>query len=282
MAVTVAFSDRAEIVLDAVGAWLGSHPVANNLMLSLLANRVAHPQPGRYWIVSNGGAPLGVVLQSPNDFPAIITPMPENAVVAAVTAMADAGVELPGVNGEAAAAARFAGEWSERKRTAAEPFNGQRIYELKGAPSSNNARGRLRPAEVGDADLILQWLRAFHAYTGSGVATLKEVTRRVASGHFWLWDDDQGPCSMAAQTDPIAGVVRIQAVFTPPARRERGYAGGTVSTLSARLQAEGHRCILYADLANPASNSLYRRIGYQAVGECLRYRFACQTAAGPV
>jgi uncharacterized protein len=37
--------------------------------------------------------------------------------------------------------------------------------------------------------------------------------------------------------------------------------------------AARRRCILYTDLGNPTSNSIYRRIGYRAVAECLRYRF---------
>jgi predicted GNAT family acetyltransferase len=43
--------------------------------------------------------------------------------------------------------------------------------------------------------------------------------------------------------------------------------------LSRRMRDEGYRCILYTDLGNPTSNSVYRRIGYGAVAEGLRYRF---------
>jgi len=39
------------------------------------------------------------------------------------------------------------------------------------------------------------------------------------------------------------------------------------------MRDAGFRCILYTDLANPTSNSIYRRIGYRAVAEGLRYRF---------
>ena len=46
-----------------------------------------------------------------------------------------------------------------------------------------------------------------------------------------------------------------------------------VHALSSRLRDAGYRCILYTDLANPTSNSIYRRIGYRAVAEALRYRF---------
>ena len=78
---------------------------------------------------------------------------------------------------------------------------------------------------------------------------------------------------MAANSEPVEGVVRMQAVYTPPEKRNRGYAGACVAGLSGRLREAGHHCILYTDLGNPTSNSVYRRIGYRAVAEGLRYRF---------
>jgi predicted GNAT family acetyltransferase len=78
---------------------------------------------------------------------------------------------------------------------------------------------------------------------------------------------------MAAHTEPIENVVRVQYVYTPPELRSRGYASALVGELSRLLQSEGRRVILFTNLANPTSNSIYRQIGYRAVGEALRYRF---------
>jgi predicted GNAT family acetyltransferase len=36
---------------------------------------------------------------------------------------------------------------------------------------------------------------------------------------------------------------------------------------------EGANSILYAQLANPSSNAIYRRLGFRAVAEMLSYRF---------
>ena len=47
---------------------------ASNLVLTLLENRAAHPEPGRYWVVLDDGRPVGVVLQSPLTFAATTTP----------------------------------------------------------------------------------------------------------------------------------------------------------------------------------------------------------------
>ena len=78
---------------------------------------------------------------------------------------------------------------------------------------------------------------------------------------------------MAARTVPVEGVTRVQLVYTPPENRKRGYASVCVARLSKRIRDEGQRCILYTDLGNPVSNSVYRRIGYSAVAEAIQYRF---------
>jgi predicted GNAT family acetyltransferase len=118
----------------------------------------------------------------------------------------------------------------------------------------------------------LAWTRAFFADVGQEARDLEPLMeRRLPAGHFWLWEDGE-PVSMAANSEPVEGVVRVQAVYTPE-RRNRGYAMACVGELSGRMREERYRCMLYSDLGNPTSNSVYRRIGYVTVAEGLRYRF---------
>ena len=86
---------------------------------------------------------------------------------------------------------------------------------------------------------------------------------------------------MASHTQAIEGTTRVRAVYTPPELRRHGYAGACVGAMSAELVARGLRCILYADLANPTSNSIYRKLGYEAVAELLRYRFHGKATRAP-
>ena len=61
---------------------------------------------------------------------------------------------------------------------------------------------------------------------------------------------------------------------TPPEQRARGYASAGVATLSAELFVEqGLRCVLNPNVNNVAANSVYQRLGYQAVSDILRYHF---------
>src|SRR5690348_3199112 len=101
------------------GDFLLSHPVLNNLVLSLLETRVADPQPGRYWLASRNGEVAGVAFQSPLTYPVQLTTMGSNIAVAMADAIAGSGVSVPGVGGEAALSAAFAGQWTERRKAGA-------------------------------------------------------------------------------------------------------------------------------------------------------------------
>ena len=61
-----------------------------------------------------------------------------------VEAVVDQGVTLPGVSGDAATAARFAGSWTERAKVGATPDSGQRIYEVDAVVDARPTTGRLR------------------------------------------------------------------------------------------------------------------------------------------
>jgi predicted GNAT family acetyltransferase len=120
---------------------------------------------------------------------------------------------------------------------------------------------------------VVEWARRFQVEIGEGHGDPSVmVDRWLAEGNLWLWDDD-GPVSMTVLRDAVEGVVRIAPVFTPVEQRRRGYAAACVCDLSQQIRNRGQRAILYTDLGNPTSNSVYRRIGFRAVAEALRYRF---------
>jgi predicted GNAT family acetyltransferase len=157
------------------------------------------------------------------------------------------------------------------------PTHGNRLYELQDLTKHPATTGRHRRAELADKNLILSWINGFMADIGEDHGDQEpRVTRRLAAGQFWIWEDGE-PVSMALHSVPVESVVRVQAVYTPPDRRNCGYASACVSNLSAQLMDQGYRCILYTDLANPVSNSIYRRIGYRAFAELLKYRFDSAT-----
>ena len=276
MAVRIEFTDDAARVLAEARPFLATEPVLHNVILTLLTERAAFPQEGRYWVAKDGEDVVGMVFQSPLTFSCSLPCMQPEVIVALVDAVADtvaeSGVALPGAIGEVSTVARFAGQWTERNKSGATPAGGQRIYEIERVESEPKASGRFRAATRDDRELVVSWLMAFadelDEPAPAGNAGQSAPTRRP----YWLWEDGE-PVSLAGTSGPVEGVVRVGPVYTPPALRRRGYAEACVAEVSRRVLAGGNRCILYTDLANPTSNSIYRRIGYRAVAEVLRYRF---------
>lgn len=286
MEIKVFFSDDASWVLNEANLFLSSEPVYHNLTLSLLHTRIDDREPGRYWVATNSRRVVGVVVQSPLKSCAIITPMKSEVVGKVVDAILDANVVLPGVAGDAATTACFAGEWAERHKSPVFPFLGLRLYEVPEVQDFSAVRGHFRPAVLDDRELLIDWISRFSVDIGEQENTSDEeelqkrkvtssriVDRLLSDGHLWLWEDTE-PVSMVARTTAVAGVVQVRLVYTPQKHRNRGYATSCVGKLSKQIRNEGYRCILYTDLCNPNSNAIYRRIGYCAVAEAIQYRFA--------
>jgi uncharacterized protein len=274
MELKVLFGEDPAFVLSRAGVFLSSQPVLHNLILSILHARITHADRGRYWMAIRRDDIVGVVVQSPLTFPATLTPMERPVAAAMADAIAESGADLPGINGEAATAATFAGQWSERTKSAATPFQGNRLYELLESAEVPDVEGELRKADARERSLMIQWTRAFQQEIGEPANDIElRVDRGLDAGQLWVWDRGQGPVSMAVGREPVQGVVRLSGVYTPAEERKHGYAAACVDALSKKLRDAGYRCILYTDLGNPLSNSIYRRIGYRALAEALRYRF---------
>jgi len=266
-------TDDVDRARDDTTAFLLREPVHHNLIMTLLEQRRRLPEPGRYGVVRRNGTVVGASFQSPLKFHVAITPMPSGAVDPLVDALAEAEPELSGVAGDAATAARFAGRWAESLKVPAEPGEGQRLYELRSLRAPD-VPGSLRAAQTDELDLVVEWAKGFERDTGSAIPTSDVLSARIADELIWLWDDG-GPVSMAGYTVPIAEVSRIGHVYTPPEHRGRGYAAACTAGISQVAFDHGaDRCCLYTQLSNPTSNAIYRRLGYEAVGEHLRYVFS--------
>ena len=177
--------------------------------------------------------------------------------------------ELPGVSGEPAVAGAIATAWQRRTGGTARVRMSAAMHALTEVTGpARPAAGVLRIPSADERNLVIAWEEAFVAEADVGVPgqAARTIDRRMAAGMQLVWDDG-GPVSTLAVTAPVAGVVRIAAVYTPPAMRRRGYAGSAVAAVSRRALAAGaERCMLFTDLANPTSNRLYASLGYRRIG----------------
>ena len=220
------------------------------------------------WVLDEHGTVGGALMLTP-PFRLRVSALSPPAVAAVVDALARRAVTLPGVGGDRATVDRFAELWAARTGVELVPTTRLRRYELATViEPTSPPTGRARVATHADEPLLTRWFRAFHDEVG-GPATddRLEVESRRSEGRLFVWDDD-GPVAVTGTSYAVAGVARIGPVYTPPERRRHGYAMALVAHVSRTTLAGGAgRCMLYTDLANPTSNAIYQRVGYQPVGD---------------
>ena len=74
-------------------------------------------------------------------------------------------------------------------------------------------------------------------------------------------------------TERADGITYISTVVTDAAHRGHGYAKALVSSVCADEYARGCRTMLYADTSYPASNALYRAVGFYETGRLIGFDF---------
>ncbi|MEW1913726.1 GNAT family N-acetyltransferase [Kitasatospora sp. NPDC085895] len=278
-------NDPAALRTEA-GAFLAAHPADNTVLLTLLdriAKRGRHafgdgdPVFG-HWRAAPDGPVAGVFAQTP-PYPVRLGRMPAEAAAELARALHDRGTRVPGVAGERAAAVAFARAWPPAAAgvVRAETAVDERLYRLAGleGPSPVPA-GTARPAGPADREQLVEWSAAFLAEIGESnpVDHGAYVDGRLAEGGLHVWEDGGRPVSFAGASPVIAGMSRIGPVFTPVALRGRGYASGVVAAASAHALAAGAaEVLLYTDLANPVSNSIYQKLGYRPVADHVAFDF---------
>jgi predicted GNAT family acetyltransferase len=169
----------------------------------------------------------------------------------------------------------FAEAWGEaRLELAQRAFRADHVNAPSGVP------GRMRDYVRADRELAARWMDAFaeEALPEPPPGTSEEfVDRREADpdAGLVLWEDEGRTVSMAGFGGRTPNGTRIGPVYTPPELRGRGYASALTAAVTQRLLDSGLRfCFLFTDLANPTSNSIYQRIGYEPVGDVDQWTFS--------
>ena len=225
------------------------------------------------------GAVAGAFLHTP-PFPVVLTAVAPSAA-AELAAVTLAGRPLAGVNAHPEVAEAFAAAWRQAQGSQADVrvHLNQRLYRLGGLSWPDPApAGAARVAEDSDVPLLTDWFTAFALEVhdlGRGVDQAAAVRERVSYGGITVWEAGGEAAAIAGATRQVAGMVRIGPVYTPPGLRGRGYGSAVTAAASRRLLAAGvEDVLLYTDLANPVSNSIYQRIGYRPVEDRVSLEFS--------
>ncbi len=266
------FLERAEL-------WLVQREAENNLILGI-ARQLRdpnHPYQDPIYLatVEDNGRVVGCGYRTP-PYKFGITDMPTSAVPLLVEDAADVYSTIPAILGPEVQATKFAELWSLRFGGLWNVGTRQRIYQLERVIfPETRAPGSMRVAADADRDRVAEFVRGFSSETHQfGGEPDARAQRLVTAGAIYLWEDGEVR-SMASSSGETSNGVRIGYVYTPSALRGRGYATTLVATLSQRMLDEGRTfCFLYTELANPSSNAIYKRIGYEPVCDVVDVEFA--------
>jgi predicted GNAT family acetyltransferase len=265
-------SDSVEEFRAAAGTLVDAHPAENTVLLSV-SQRIADagprafgPQPARFgWWREDESEPVaGAFLETP-PYPVRLSIMPEKAAAELAYLLGDS---TTSVGGWRAAVDSFVDAWTSATGGTSSVQMNQRLYRL-GELTIPPVPGDARLATTGDRGLVIQWWNAFADEVGGPHGdTEGAVDSRLLSGAVWLWEDRGDTVSMAGASPVIAEMSRVGPVYTPPEHRGHGFASAVTAAASVDALARGAaQVLLYTDLANPTSNSIYQQIGYRPVAD---------------
>ena len=187
---------------------------------------------------------------------------------------------IPGVIAEKELALCFAKAYTASKGMTYETAMDQRIYELTSVNPEIPQIGDIRLVEERDMHFFPYWLEAFHSSGNVENASMPFPQRadhyhyRISTKKVYILEDNGMPVSMAGFPRDIQTVRGIGLVYTPPYFRGKGYASSIVAKISQMALDSGFtKCVLYTDLANPTSNSIYQKIGYRPICDSLMLKF---------
>jgi predicted GNAT family acetyltransferase len=258
--------------------WLQLAEAENNLVLGIArrSSRIpATDTADSYWAtVEFDDMVAGAAFRTfPHNL--ALTQLPTDAVSLLVADVWQRYTSIPGLSGPREAAAQSADVWCARSGERWREHLNLRIHKLtEVAALPNRASGCLRPGTDADLTLATAWMSRFidDVHATHIAPTLGEQLVRARQLFFW---DDGGPRSMVGSSRDTPRGACINAVYTPPEHRRRGYATAAVVALSQTLLNSGKQfCCLYTDLANPTSNAIYRRIGYAPIQDAIEIEFA--------
>lgn len=264
-------------------AFLSHETISANVISVVLARTLdgsLSPTAEDRWILTvDGNDVVGVaMLNSPYNL--FTSRQPAAACALLAETLHGVGCTLPGVTGEVTTCEAIVGRWCELTGCSAELQIAHQVYGLASLATlavPHGVSGTARLAAERDRTLLAGWLDAFHAEALPHDPVLDNeqvVDQRTAAEEIWLWENDAHPVAMTACSQPAAGVARIGPVYTPPRERGHGYAAAaTAAAARAAFERGADALMLYADRANPTSNGIYQRLGFQLDHEAADYGF---------
>ena len=281
--IRVARFDRIADFRSRAEPYLARDEALHNLMLGILSTLAAAPdaysdQQPYLTLALHQEQVAGVCMMTPPYNVLLSKVADPEAIDGLISDVATTGIPVPGVTAAVPYAELFAGRWMKHTGRAMRRGLQQGIYRLHSVTPPKGARGIGRLATVHDRGLLLHLIEGFITEMSHGPGrenAAREVDRRLSHSNagYYIWEVEDEPVSVAGFGGFTPSGARIGPVYTPIKLRGNGYASAVTALASQQLLDAGRTfCFLYTDLSNPTSNSIYRKIGYEMIGESEEWR----------
>jgi predicted GNAT family acetyltransferase len=265
---------------------LAAEPLRATILVTVLHGLIAAPDRGfRPLLLAafDGETVVGACVQTP--------PYPVSVLLAGAGAAADRAATaarlgdavaasravLPGFNGPRRDAEPVAAAYVAAAKRASAVATDMLLYRLGSYAPPPATPGSVRladPADDADLDLLARWRHAFaleatHGFGADGPNPAAVLRNHAAGVTTLLWLAEDGrPVSFASHSAVVVGAARVGPVYTPPDERRHGYGAAVTAAAVDSARSRGAEAVLlFTDLANPTSNAIYRRLGFEPVEE---------------
>jgi uncharacterized protein len=264
---------------DCVGSLLVERQAENCLAIGIAQTLLDHPE--RYpkyhlFAVREADQIVGAGWMTP-PHPLGLTDLPAASIALIVEHASSLEDPVSAVVAPKATAIAFEHAWLEARGCSVASRIAQRIFQLTSVVEPPKVEGSFRRATEADRSILEAWHHAFlvDCGLGDGTGASKACELGLQTGSRYVWQVGEEIVAMVGFGGETPSGIRISWVYTPPAKRRHGYATALVAAMSQKLLDEGRKfCFLYTDLANPTSNGIYQKIGYQPVCDSMHITFA--------
>lgn len=272
-----------ERFIETAGSYLIRQEAAHNLIFGVCTTLMTNPDyyGEVYLAVAHGRRGVVGVAMRTGTHNLVFSQVASGQAVDALVADAhDFYGTIPGLLAPASFSQAAAAKWESLSGQASQVGMRQCVYQLDAVIPVGGVAGSMRLARDDEADRLTAWMDAFQveALGMSDLARsalLVDLYRQGSGRGLHVWEDDGEIVAMAGYTGETPHGIRVNAVYTPPGSRRRGYASALVAALSQYLLDKGYAfCFLFTDLDNPTSNKIYQNIGYQPVCDMTEWRFS--------
>ncbi len=264
---------EAKEFLEVAQPFLEKEEALASLMFGVTLGLRAHPEriktpPYLATIVDESGLVMAVMMTPPYNVNIYTNrDATGEALDLLVQDLAQKAIVVPGVMAPSPIAKAFAEIWTNLTGQNYKTRVNMRLFELTRVIEPSPASGFLRKATEADFEIAARWAETFgiEAFSEKPNPVRAQIIARtrIGDGTLYLWEDAGQVVSMAGVGRPTLNTTTVSLVYTPPEMRGKGYASSCVAGISQLMLNQGYKsCVLFTDLANPISNSIYQKMGY--------------------